>query len=105
MAEIPDKIKKSISSFLEEIQPICSLDKVFLYGSIVKGTAKKDSDIDLAIFTKSVNNINRHLIMTQIFKRISKYKLDIQPLVFSLEDYSKTDNTFVEQEIKNKGII
>jgi hypothetical protein len=35
---------------------------------------------------------------------ISKFKIDIQPVVFSCKDYLKEDNNFISKEIKKKGI-
>ncbi|MBI5399901.1 nucleotidyltransferase domain-containing protein [Candidatus Saganbacteria bacterium] len=105
MAEIPDNIKTSVSSFLNDIKSICSLDRVILYGSFAKGRGQPDSDIDLAIFSKSANDNNRLSLMTKIFARVPKYKLDFQPLVFSFKDFNSTDNTFIQQEVKAKGIV
>lgn len=105
MAEIPDKIRKDLSSFLKDIQPICVLDRVVLFGSLAKGKGNKDSDIDLAIFSRSATDENRHDLMTKIFSKIPKHKLDIQPLVFTLQDFDSTDNSFIQQEIKKNGIV
>lgn len=105
MAKIPDNINKSLTSLLEEIQLICSLDKVILYGSFAKGDQGKNSDIDLAIFSRSATDKNRLAIMTKIFAKISKYKLDIQPLVFSFHDFNSKGNTFIQEEIKQKGTV
>ncbi len=104
MAKIQDSLKKSLSLFLEDIQSICSLDRVILFGSFAKGKNTSDSDLDLAIFSKSVNDNNRLEIMTKMSTRVPKYKLDIQPLVFSFRDFNKSDNSFIQDEIK-KGII
>lgn len=104
MAEIPPALRDSIFSFLDEIKSICSLDKVVLFGSIAKGKYQPDSDIDLAIFSKSATDRNRLEIMSKIFSKVPKYKLDIQPLVFSFQDFFSTDNTFIQNEIKTEGI-
>lgn len=104
MVEIPDNLKVPIFSFLEDIQTVCSLDKVVLYGSFAKGKGRPDSDIDLAIFSRSANDKNRLEIMAKIFAKVPKYKLDIQPLVFSFQDFTSTDNSFIQKEIKNNGI-
>ncbi|MBI5701799.1 nucleotidyltransferase domain-containing protein [Candidatus Saganbacteria bacterium] len=104
MAEIPNNIKRSLNLFLQDIQSICSLDKVILYGSFAKGKESLESDIDLAIFSKTATDKNRLSLMSKMLAKVSKYKLDFQPLVFSFKDYSSTDNAFIQQEIKNKGI-
>jgi predicted nucleotidyltransferase len=104
MAEIPANIKQSLDLFLQDIQGICSLDKVVLYGSYAKGRGSPNSDIDIAIFSKSANDKNRLLLMSRILTKVPKYKLDFQPLVFSFNDYNATDNAFIQDEIKGKGI-
>lgn len=105
MAEIPDNIKKTLDLFLKDIQPFCSLDKVILFGSLAKGKAQAGSDIDLAIFSKSVNKDNRLSLMSKFFTKVTKHKLDIQPLVFSFQDFISPDSSFIQKEIKEKGIV
>jgi len=105
MAKITDHLKNRISLFLEDIQSICSLDKVILYGSLARGKGHPDSDIDIAIFSRSANDNNRLQIMSKIFTKVPKYKLDIQPLVFSFQDFSAADNSFIQKEIKANGIV
>lgn len=105
MAQIPDSLIQPLNLFLEDIKNICSLDKVILFGSAAQGTYKKNSDIDLAIFSRSANSTNRLSLMTKIIARVPKYKLDLQPLVFSYKDFSAADNSFVQGEIKSKGVV
>jgi predicted nucleotidyltransferase len=105
MVKIPDNINKKLSSFLEEIRPICSLDKVVLFGSLAKGKGSAESDVDLAIFSRTASDDNRLQLMAKILSKIPKYKLDIQPLVFSFQDYESPDNSFIQNEIKGNGII
>ena len=104
MAKIPNKIKKSIEEFLSEIRSICNLNKVILYGSYASGRSTQNSDIDLAIFSKDANDDNRLNLMTKILMRVPKYKLDLQPLVFSYKEVSSNKNDFIKNEIKSRGI-
>lgn len=105
MVEIPDNLKTSLDSFLNDIKSICSLDRVVLYGSFANGKGRLNSDIDLAIFSKSATDKNRLSLMTKILAKVPKYKMDFQPIVFSLKDFISPDNTFIQQEVKNKGIV
>ena len=41
--------------------------------------------------------------MTEAVALINKFKLDIQPLVFSYDDYFNEDNEFISNEIKKNG--
>jgi predicted nucleotidyltransferase len=105
MAEIPANLKTSLNLFLDDIKSICSLDRVVLYGSFARAKGLPGSDIDLAIFSKSANDKNRLSLMTKILTKVPKYKMDFQPLVFSFNDFISSDNTFIQQEVKSKGIV
>jgi predicted nucleotidyltransferase len=104
MAKLTSKLKKAISSYIKEINSICPIDKAIVYGSYASHHAGARSDIDLAIFSKAVDNQNRLRVMTLYLKKVAKYKLDLQPLVFPYEDYNDSDNDFIINEIKKKGI-
>lgn len=104
MAKLPAKLKQAISSYINEINAVCPIDKAILYGSYASGHAGVKSDIDLAIFSKAINDHNRLQVMTRYLMKVAKYKLDFQPLVFPYEDYFDADNDFIADEIKNKGI-
>lgn len=104
MHKIRNKVKRILNAYILEANKLCRIDKVILFGSCSRGKARKNSDIDIAIFSRDVNDTNRLQIMTELFMLISKFKVDIQPIVFSYKDYLKEDNDFILNEIKKKGI-
>ena|SRR3990167_2290604 len=104
MVNIPDRIKKVIESYISDIRNICPIDKIILYGSYVSGSPKDESDIDLAIFSKAINESNRLRFTTLFLMKIAKYQLDIQPQAFPLEDYLDEENDFIAHEVKRKGM-
>ena len=104
MAEAKNKVIRILKNYLKEVEKICHVDKAILFGSYAHGEAKRQSDIDVAIFSKSVNEKNRLEIMSRLIMLIDKLKLDIQPIVFSYKDYIKGDNDFIINEIKQKGL-
>lgn len=104
MANIPDKIKEILKSYISEISNICPIDKVILYGSYASGHHEEESDIDLAIFSKAINESNRLRFATLFLMKIAKYNLDIQPQAFPLGDYFDEENDFIANEIKKRGI-
>ena len=91
-------------NYIGEINNICPIEKVIIFGSYASGHQSSDSDIDLAIFSKNINDDNRLEFMKIFFMKISKYKLDIQPLAFSFNEFIDGDNDFILNEIKSKGI-
>ena len=78
--------------------------KAFIFGSHAHGRASKHSDIGMAIFSSNVIGGNRLEVMAKVIALINKYKIDIQPIVFSYEDYLSEDNDFISNEIKKNGV-
>ena len=103
MAEIKAEIINILRSYLDDVGRICHVDKAFIFGSYAHGRAGKHSDIDMAIFSRNVNDGNRLEVMTEVVALINKFKLDIQPLVFSYDDFLSEDNDFISNEIKKNG--
>lgn len=103
MAEIKAEIINILRRYLDDVEGICHVDKAFIFGSHAHGRAGKHSDIDMAIFSRNVNDDNRLEIMAQAIALINKFKIDIQPLIFSYEDYMSEDNDFISNEIKKNG--
>ena len=58
----------------------------------------------MAIFSTEVNEGNRLTIMSPLVGLVGKYRTDIQPVLFSYEDFFEDDNEFISREIKGKGI-
>ena len=104
MAEIKPSISRKLKKYIAEISEVCRVDRVVLFGSYAKGTYDKDSDIDLAVFSKDINDANRHEYMALFLKHVFKYKLDIQPMAFSLKDYHSKSNGLIMDEIRKNGV-
>jgi len=105
MAKINPIVVKKIKKYIADINNVCPIDKAVLFGSYAKGIQVKDSDIDIAVFSRKINDSNRHKYMSLFLKHILKYKLDIQPVAFSLKDYDSKLDKFITDEIKKNGTV
>ncbi|MDP2166889.1 MAG: nucleotidyltransferase domain-containing protein [Thermodesulfovibrionales bacterium] len=105
MAKVRPSVIKKLRAYASDISEVCRIDKVVLFGSYAKGTQAKESDIDIAVFSREINNSNRHEYMSIFLKHILKYRLDIQPVAFNLKDYDSDSDDFILTEIKKKGIV
>lgn len=103
MAKISPVVVKKLKHYIDDISGVCRIDRVVLFGSYAKGKQVKDSDIDIAVFSKDINDLNRREYMSLFLKHILKYRLDIQPVAFSLKDYDSDSEDFITMEIKKKG--
>jgi len=104
VAEIPTAIEQKLEAYLQDLARHYRLNHVILFGSMAQGTANRHSDIDLAIFSADATDENRLEIMSDCWLKIMGCKLDIQPIVFSLEDYYDSSNDFIQKEIIARGI-
>lgn len=105
MARLTDLRKNKLKEYIEDVNRICPVEAAYLFGSWAEGKAKKDSDFDIAIFSGKINSRNRHRYIKEFLRLIFKYPMDIQPLAYSLKDYHDTSNGFINDEIKNKGML
>jgi uncharacterized protein len=104
MSEINSEILKLVTDYINEVNKKYKVEKVVLFGSYAKGTQQADSDIDLAIFIKDLDDKKRIDVMGNIISLSGKYKKDIQPIIFSGKDFYNTDNYFINNHIKKDGI-
>ena len=76
-----------------------------LFGSVAKGTARVDSDIDIALLVDK-KDIAQEVIVTSICENVEKmFNKKIQVHYFTRQEFSdNTHNTQLISEIKNDGI-
>jgi predicted nucleotidyltransferase len=80
------------------------VDKVYLYGSYAKGSARVDSDVDICFFLRSFGQKHRFEIIADLlgFTRNDDFKfqnLYIEPNVFETSDLYD-DNPFVKEVLR-----
>ena len=102
MANIPKNILEIIIKYIQELSKEISIDKVIIFGSYAKNTYNKDSDIDIAIFSKDFKTTSIIEDMSFLLIKTSGLGIDLQPQPFTLDDYSNPDG--LVKEILDTGI-
>jgi len=96
---INDEIRKLVKALEKDI----AVDEVILFGSYAKGSAKEDSDIDIAIIS---NHFGENPIKEKQLIYRTIIKEDIEPLfevhTFSPNEIKKSNNHFIS-EIRSTG--
>lgn len=102
--EIMDKaINKTITDYIKLIREKYSgIEKAYLFGSFVKGKMTQDSDIDLALIFKDLDDSKRFDLQVQLMLLASQIDSRIEPHPISHKDF-ETGNPFVI-EIKKTGV-
>lgn len=97
------RIDTAIAKYLELIkEKFSDIESVYLFGSYAKGKSTDDSDIDLALIFRDLDNSSRFDIQVQLMLLAAKIDSRIEPHPISSEDFN-SGNPFVA-EIKKTGI-
>ncbi|MDR3313288.1 MAG: nucleotidyltransferase domain-containing protein [Oscillospiraceae bacterium] len=99
MAAIPENIMAAVAQYIAALSNGIAVDKVILFGSYAKDAYHKDSDIDIAVFSRDFAEETKIDDMAYLLMKTSGLGLDIQPQAFTLEDYEAPDG-FVEEILK-----
>ena len=94
------EIYSAISNYINVIKKHFEIESVFLFGSYAAGVASSDSDIDLAIISKSFGD-NRFSDNVKLGKLTWGIDTRIEPIGFTPEEF---ESRLLGQEIKKKGL-
>jgi len=93
-------LNKSVSDYVSDVKSVMPIDKVYLFGSYAKGTARDDSDVDLCFFLRSFDNQRSVEIISRMLGLTHKYKdIYIEPHVFPTSEI-ENDNPFVKEILR-----
>ena len=80
------------------------IEKVILFGSVVRGETNSDSDIDIFVICKGDRFKVRRAIMVDVIKFLLKYGVYISIKTLNTEDVSNINNTGFMQHIAQEGV-
>jgi uncharacterized protein len=89
------KIAREYINFIKKQNP--NFQKAYIFGSYVKGTMQEDSDIDLAIIFKKLNDTFD--MQVKLMKLRRKFDTRIEPHAFRESDFEIT-NTLANEILK-----
>lgn len=96
-------INNAITNYIKLIrEKYANIEKAYLFGSFAKGRTNPDSDIDLALVFKDLDDSIRFDIQVQLMIIASQIDSRIEPHPISHEDFN-SGNPFVI-EIQKTGI-
>ena len=97
------KVREIATEYSKEVKKIINPDKVILFGSYVNGNPRDDSDIDVAVLVRGLDDETWYStrIMLQKIRR-NRVFLDIEP---HLLDETHDPSGFVEHVIKTGELI
>jgi uncharacterized protein len=101
---IAQDITDIVIKFGIEAKKEFKIDKILLFGSYAKGTAKEFSDIDIAVQMAFKNSNNRIEIATKLWQIASKIDIRIEPKLSFNDDYDPNEPASIFSSILRTGI-
>jgi predicted nucleotidyltransferase len=77
------------------------IEKAFLYGSYLTGTATEESDIDLMLITEKANDDN---LAGMIWNITGKVNTKIEPFLVSSKHFYSDDNSPLVDLVRSTGL-
>ena len=101
---IPKKITKVVKNYIQRLseQEKIPIERVIIFGSRVKGKARKDSDIDVCIISPKFKDSFEALSFLFHKRNREEVMAGLEPVGFTQKDF-KESSSFIE-EIKKTGI-
>lgn len=95
-------IMEIVQKYIDKILENYNVEAIILFGSYVKWTEHKDSDIDIAVVTDDIENdiFDEDVKLTGLRKGID-YR--IEPHIIRIQDYKEKNDPFI-QEVIDTGI-
>ena len=102
MDKIPESIQKMVDDYIDNLSRQISIEKVILFGSYAKGNTRKDSDVDIAIFSDYFKSMSRVDGIQFLLFRAMDYDIDLEPQPFTMDEYK--DPVGLVHDILRTGI-
>lgn len=102
--KIPLKIKTAVHHYITVLKRDIPVTKVFVYGSCARGTARKNSDIDIAIISTYFGK-NPQKEGQFLFRKLWEVPYsNIEPIGYSPRDFNTKQPSPLLHEIRKYGI-
>lgn len=87
MVYTKDKLDEIVNKFIDSVRSRHALKTAFLFGSYAKGTARPDSDIDLALIFDELDETGLYDEAFQVFHEAQEFNPDIEPVCFKKDEF------------------
>ena len=103
--QIQGNYQKAVDEFVRRVRRKYEdkIDSIILFGSVARGEAKEDSDIDILVVVKKKNVKDMKEIYGIAFEVSMEYLLDVSPKVYGMNEISnslKIGVPFIKEVLK-----
>lgn len=97
-------VREKVLRFYQSARQLFPIKKMLLYGSHARGTATKDSDIDVAVVVDETDHSRRIEITARLFHAAFNIDAAIEPKCIFWDEYVNHDKASILSEIIDKSI-
>jgi len=97
-------IQKAVTAFVRRIPKKYTPEKIVLFGSRVRGDAKKTSDIDVIVVSKAFASISEDNRLSILYKASTFLMPEIHPWAVTPEEYASLDPQTTLGAAKKYGV-
>ncbi len=98
------KIVTILREYVRQAMDSVEIKAMYVFGSIVKGSYREDSDVDIAIISENELSAKERILLEKIGEKIERrFSREIQAHFFTEKEFKKSEGGVVEQ-IKRDGI-
>ena len=96
----------ALAHFVEELLKKASgkIVKIYLFGSLAKGTAREESDVDVLIVTNGDKTVE-DLACEASFNTALAYSVSVEPFVMSIYEFNARKDGFFLREVEECGEV
>lgn len=98
------QIQKPLTQFVANIPPSLKVDKVLVFGSYSKGTATKDSDIDVVVASEDFEKIDHFDRIKILDTAAGDIKPEVQAWGFTNQELESFDELTTAGQARTSGI-
>lgn len=84
-----DQLNNVITEFIQRIRSRHALKRAYLYGSYARGTARADSDIDIALVFEHLDEAGVFDEAFEVFHEAQEFNPDIEPICFQEDEFEE----------------
>lgn len=101
-----EKYQKAVDEFLSRVEKDHrnEIESIILFGSVARGEAREDSDIDILVITKDENFKLRRLLIGIAFDILMETGKNISVKVLSNEDFQLRKNFSFLKNVITDGV-
>ena len=103
MDSLSPEVMKALGVFIAAVQEDIPVEAAYVFGSVARGDANEDSDLDVAVVSPHFRSMRRIDAIVLLLSKTTGLGIDLQPIPMTPEDLASEDDV-VARAVAAHGI-